>query len=65
MPPDLALLSTLTDSNYPCLELIFMVPKVFEPLKSSTHNVQLDHFECVAWDTSLIHFYITNKGVNL
>ena len=33
MPPDLALLSTLIGSNYPCLELIFMVPKVFEPLK--------------------------------
>ena len=33
MPPDLALLSTLIGSNYPCLELIFIVPKVFEPLK--------------------------------
>ena len=33
MSPDLALLSTLIGSNYPCLELIFMVPKVFEPLK--------------------------------
>ena len=33
MPPDLALLSTLIGSNYSCLELIFMVPKVFEPLK--------------------------------
>ena len=33
MPPDLALLSTPIGSNYPCLELIFMVPKVFEPLK--------------------------------
>ena len=31
-PPDLALLSTLIGSNYPCLELIFIVPKVFEPL---------------------------------
>ena len=31
--PDLALLSTLIGSNYPCLELIFMVPEVFEPLK--------------------------------
>ena len=30
MPLDLALLSTLIGSNYPCLELIFMVPK---PLK--------------------------------
>ena len=33
MPPDLALLSTLIGSNYPCLELIFMVPEVFELLK--------------------------------
>ena len=33
MSPDLALLSTLTGSNYPCLEQIFMVPKVFEPSK--------------------------------
>ena len=33
MPPDLALLSTLNGTNYPCLELIFMVLKVFEPLK--------------------------------
>ena len=32
MPPDLALLSTLTGSNYPCFQLIFMVPKMFEPL---------------------------------
>ena len=33
MPPDLALLSTLIGSNYPCLELIVMVPKVFETFK--------------------------------
>ena len=33
MPPDLALLSTLIGLNYPCLQLIFMIPKVFEPLK--------------------------------
>ena len=33
MPPDLVLLSTLNGSNYCCLELNFMVPKVFEPLK--------------------------------
>ena len=42
MPPDLALSSTLIGSNYPCLELIFMVPKVFEPLKFdciSTNNL--------------------------
>ena len=31
-------LLTLIGSNYPCLELIFMVPKVFEPLK----------FDCMA-----------------
>ena len=33
MPLDLASLSTLIGSNYPCLELIFMVAKAFEPLK--------------------------------
>ena len=33
MPPDLALCLTLIRSNYPCLEHIFMVPKVFEPMK--------------------------------
>ena len=33
MSPDLALLSTLIGSNYSCLELIVMVPKVFEQLK--------------------------------
>ena len=33
MPPDLALRLTLISSNNPCFELIFMVPKVFEPLK--------------------------------
>ena len=33
MQPDRTLLSTLISSKYPCLELIFMVPKVFEPLK--------------------------------
>ena len=33
VPPDPALLSTLTGSNYYFLELIFMVPKVSEPLK--------------------------------
>ena len=33
LPPDLALLSILIGLNYPCLELIFVVPKVFEPLK--------------------------------
>ena len=30
MPPDLAL---IIGSNYPCLELIYMVLQVFEPLK--------------------------------
>ena len=29
MPPDLALLATLTSSNYPCLEHVFMVSNVF------------------------------------
>ena len=32
-PPALALRLILTSSNYPCLEHIFIVPKMFEPLK--------------------------------
>ena len=40
MPPDLALLSTLIGSNYPSLELIFMVPNVFEPLKFDCINTK-------------------------
>ena len=33
MPPDMVLGLTFISLNYPCLEHIFMVPKVFEPLK--------------------------------
>ena len=43
MPPDLALLLTLIGSNYSCLDLILMVPKVFEPLK----------FDCIYSRTSM------------
>ena len=45
MPPDLTLLSTLIGLNYPCLQLIFMVPKVFEPLK----------FDCILWHLIWVH----------
>ena len=41
MPPDLALLSTLKGTNNPCLELIFMVPKVFEPLKFDCIHIEI------------------------
>ena len=44
IPSDLVLMSTLTGSNYPCLELIFMVPKVFEPLKLVCTYI------LIAWD---------------
>ena len=53
MPPDLALLSTLIGSNYPCLELVFMVPKVFEPLT----------FDCIKNDKKYTYykqFYISD-----
>ena len=47
MPSDLALLSTLIGSNYPCVELIFMVPKVFESLK----------FDCTVRLTAFLVLY--------
>ena len=53
MPPDLALLSTLNGSNYPCLGLIFMVPKVFEPLK----------FDCICPNT--LWFPFCSKKVKI
>ena len=44
MLPDLALWLALISSNYPSLKHIFMVPKVFEPLKFDCryHN-KLNH----------------------
>ena len=47
MPHDLALLPTLIGSNYTCLELMFMVPKVFEPLK----------FDCMYQLSVLLNLY--------
>ena len=44
MPPDLAQLVTLISSNYPCLEHIFMVPKVFEPLKFYCIKINMFRF---------------------
>ena len=41
MPPDLVLLLTLISLNYPCLEHIFVVPKVFEPLKFYSINSEI------------------------
>ena len=55
MSPVLALLSTLTGSNYPGLELIFMVPKVFEPLK----------FDCISATLRIkLIFFISNASNN-
>ena len=44
MPPDLALWLTLISSNYPCLEHIFMVPKVFDPLKLYYIGISLTYW---------------------
>ena len=55
MPPDLALLSTLTGSNYPCLELIFMVPKVFEPLKFDCMSSLVPHSLFPIYDVSKVY----------
>ena len=55
MPPDLALSSTLNGSNYPSLELIFMVPKVFEPLK----------FDCITIILIFVSFHFAiNTEIN-
>ena len=42
---DLALKSTLIGSNYSCLEQIFIVPKMFEPLKFDCISRYTDEVE--------------------
>ena len=49
MPPDLAFSLTIIGSNYPCLELIFMVPEVFEPLK----------FDCILLTFCHLEFFLS------
>ena len=55
MHPDLALLSIVTGLNYPCLELIFMVTKVFEPLK----------FDCTFRCSFIFHVFVFVCSVEL
>ena len=59
MPPDMALSLTLISSNYPCLEHIFMVRKVFEPLNFYCNSGPISliatkhiHVMCMACSTS-------------
>ena len=47
LPSDLALRLTLTSSNYPCIEHVFMVPQVFEPLKFYCNC--LFHVQCIVY----------------
>ena len=47
----LCLLSCAICSNYPCLKHIFMVPKVFEPLK---FYCILDNAGVVVWVSALL-----------
>ena len=56
MPPDLALLSTLIGSNYPCLEQIFMVLKMFEPLKFDC--ICQKHGKIVTYDHQHFFYYL-------
>ena len=48
VPSVLVLCLTLISSNYPCLEHIFIVPKVFEPLKFDCIDVDeiVSTFRC-------------------
>ena len=70
MLPDLALWITLISSNYPFLEHVFMIQKVFEPLKDLlcmfTHNT---HIMCckgdgVISDSVLLPFLFWNAELD-
>ena len=47
MPPDLVLSSIPIGSNYPCFELVFMVPKVLKPLKLTVIITNIKNTEVV------------------
>ena len=64
MPSDLELLSTLVGSNYSCLELIFMVPKVFEPLKFDCTFLPYASFQLLMPDYTE-HFCCSVSGEKL
>ena len=62
MPHDLRLSSTLIGSNYPCLELIFMVPKVFQPLKFDCILIDIrEYFEILVFEIMRVHCMCNNK----
>ena len=65
MSNDLAQLSTIISSNYPCLELIFMVPQVFEPLKFDCTK-KIDRFVCHGSIVFLFTYlrYIRETGIS-
>ena len=66
MPPDLALLSTLVVSNYPCLELIFMVSKEFEPSKFDGSFCRVLCYVCILQKIErLINLCTLNIGLPL
>ena len=50
MPFGLALWLTYISLNYPCLEHIFMIPKLFEPLK----------FYCISFQSLFFFFFFWN-----
>ena len=58
MPPDLALWLKLIISSYPCLQHIFMIPKVFEQLKFYCMWLSV----CFHWRLSPIKIEHTFKG---
>ena len=58
MPLDLALLSSLNGSNNPCLELIFMVPKVVDCIckKKSTNGPDLGNAKTITDDYGTVNY---------
>ena len=58
MLPDLALWLALISSNYPCLKHIFMVQKVFEPLKFDCISNKQSQDEWVYLQSKQLHFYL-------
>ena len=60
MAPDLPLRLILISLNYPCLEHIFMVPKVFEPFRGVINQLPPLHLAEPHKNVTQNHLIVTN-----
>ena len=64
LPPDLALWLTRRGLNYPCLELISMVPKMFKSLKFNCIYLKEKNNKVFLWQNKISNKVLCNEKKN-